>query len=290
MATVKVACLGAGGGIGQPLYLLLRTNPNVSQLSLYDIRGAHGVATELNHIPSNNSVQGYDGAEHLPTCLQDATIVVICAGFPGKPGLTRADLVGKNGGIKETWVSACAQHCPDAWICIVTNPVNQLVPLAAKTLDSFGKYNPKKLFGVTTLDLVRAQRFANSDKLVPVVGGHSGTTICPLFSKVGILEKDAIALTKRVQNAGTEVVEAKQGNGSATLSMAYAANRFVDSCVKALLGTELEEYAYVQNNNDVFWATKLLLDSNGIKEIHHFKDLSKFEEQIVADAKSELLS
>ena len=46
----KVAVLGAGGGIGQPLSLLLKNDPLVSSLSLYDIRGAPGVAADVSHI------------------------------------------------------------------------------------------------------------------------------------------------------------------------------------------------------------------------------------------------
>ena len=54
---------------------------------------------------------------------------------------------------------------------------------------------------------------------------------------------------KRVQEAGTEVVEAKAGAGSATLSMAYAAVRFADSCMRAMLGEEgVVECAYVESD------------------------------------------
>lgn len=52
----KVAVLGAGGGIGQPLSLLLKVDPLVSSLSLYDIRGAPGVAADVSHIDADSSV------------------------------------------------------------------------------------------------------------------------------------------------------------------------------------------------------------------------------------------
>ncbi len=52
----KVAVLGAGGGIGQPLSLLLKVDPLVSSLSLYDIRGAPGVAADVSHIDTDSSV------------------------------------------------------------------------------------------------------------------------------------------------------------------------------------------------------------------------------------------
>jgi hypothetical protein len=51
------------------------------------------------------------------------------------------------------------QACPTAWICIITNPVNSTVPIAAEVLKDAGCYNPQTLFGVTTLDVVRARTF-----------------------------------------------------------------------------------------------------------------------------------
>jgi malate dehydrogenase len=59
----KVAVLGAGGGIGQPMSLLLKTDPLVTKLSLYDIRGAPGVAADISHVNTNSEVKGYEQAE-----------------------------------------------------------------------------------------------------------------------------------------------------------------------------------------------------------------------------------
>jgi hypothetical protein len=76
-------------------------------------------------------------------------------------------------------------------IAIISNPVNSTVPIAAEVLKKAGKYNPNKLFGVTTLDVCRANTFVANhmgvdpkDVDVTVVGGHAGITILPLFSRV----------------------------------------------------------------------------------------------------------
>ena len=53
----KVCVLGAGGGIGQPLSLLLKAEPLVTSLSLYDIRGAPGVAADVSHVDTNSEVR-----------------------------------------------------------------------------------------------------------------------------------------------------------------------------------------------------------------------------------------
>ena len=62
----KVAVLGAGGGIGQPLSLLLKINPLVSSLSLYDIRGAPGVAADVSHVDTASEVSRTTRRVNLP--------------------------------------------------------------------------------------------------------------------------------------------------------------------------------------------------------------------------------
>uniref|UniRef100_A0A3Q1G872 Malate dehydrogenase, mitochondrial n=1 Tax=Acanthochromis polyacanthus TaxID=80966 RepID=A0A3Q1G872_9TELE len=61
----KVAVLGASGGIGQPLSLLLKNSPLVSQLSLYDIAHTPGVAADLSHIETRAQVTGHMGPDQL---------------------------------------------------------------------------------------------------------------------------------------------------------------------------------------------------------------------------------
>ena len=88
-----------------------------------------------------------------------------------------------------------------------------------------------RLFGVTTLDVVRAQTFSAEvlgkpleapNFKIPVIGGHSGITIIPLLSQakpsLSSLKQDQVeALVNRIQFGGDEVVKAKDGAGSATL-------------------------------------------------------------------------
>merc|ERR1719226_43658 len=87
---------------------------------------------------------------------------------------------------------------------------------------------------------------------VPVVGGHAGVTILPLFSQDKVaktIDAEKIPdLDKRVQDAGTEVVNAKAGKGSATLSMAYAGARLGSSILAGLAGRRKTECAYVKSD------------------------------------------
>ena len=82
--------LGAAGGIGQPLSLLLKLNPRVSELALYDIRGGPGVAADISHINTKSTVTGHEPTPSgLKEALSGAEIVLIPAGVPRKPGMTR---------------------------------------------------------------------------------------------------------------------------------------------------------------------------------------------------------
>jgi len=288
---MKVAILGAAGGIGQALSLLLKTQlPNGTELSLYDIAPVTpGVAADLSHIPTDVKVTGFSGEDPSPA-LVSADIVLISAGVARKPGMDRSDLFNINAGIVKNLVSACADTCPKALIGIITNPVNTTVAIAAGILKQKGVYNPARLFGITTLDIIRSNTFvaevngvSPEDVNVPVIGGHSGITILPLLSQSGFQfnADEAAAMTLRIQNAGTEVVEAKAGGGSATLSMGQAAAKFGLSLVRALNGEKgIVECTYVEGSGDKarFFAQPVLLGKNGVEKILSYGELSDFEE------------
>ena len=288
---MKVTILGAAGGIGQALSLLLKTQlPNGTELSLYDIAPVTpGVAADLSHIPTDVKVTGYSGEDPSPA-LVSADIVLISAGVARKPGMDRSDLFNINAGIVKNLVSACADTCPKALIGIITNPVNTTVAIAAGILKQKGVYNPARLFGITTLDIIRSNTFVAEvngvnpeDVNVPVIGGHSGITILPLLSQSGFQfnADEAAAMTLRIQNAGTEVVEAKAGGGSATLSMGQAAAKFGLSLVRALNGEKgIVECTYVEGSGDKarFFAQPVLLGKNGVEKILSYGELSDFEE------------
>ena len=110
-------------------------------------------------------------------------------------------------------------------MAIISNPVNSTVPIAAEVLKEAGVYDPRKLLGVTTLDVVRARAFvaeaagASPEGFrVPVVGGHAGCDhpaphlagrdgVRAQVSPPGLSDEKIAALTARIQDAGTEVVD-----------------------------------------------------------------------------------
>ena len=296
---MKLTLLGAAGGIGQTLALLLKLRlPIGTELALYDISPVTpGVAVDISHIATSVKAVGYAGEESLAAALKDAHMVLITAGVARKPGMTRADLFNINGNIIKNLVEKVAEVCPDACVGIVSNPINTLVPLAAEVLRKKGVYDKRKLFGVSTLDVVRAKSFVSELKekhaetvKVPVIGGHSGPTILPLLSqalsegrKIEFTQEEIESLTHRIQNAGTEVVEAKAGGGSATLSMAEAGARFAVAVFKALLGEDCVRYAYVESKKDSgypeFFAHPVRFGLTGVEEILPIGQLSEYEKE-----------
>merc|ERR1712188_353942 len=143
--------------------------------------------------------------------------LILCpAGMPRKPGQTRDDLFKINAGIAKEVVEACAKYCPNAVVALIVNPVNSVVPAMTELYKKKG-LDPKKVLGVTTLDCVRANKFVGEitgvdpDEIeIPVIGGHAGVTIMPVFSQdkhaAKIPASEIPALDKHVQDASTDVV------------------------------------------------------------------------------------
>ncbi|KAG8952343.1 hypothetical protein FRC04_004771 [Tulasnella sp. 424] len=290
-------------------------------LALYDIVATPGVAADLSHIATPAKVKGYLPKDEnaLENTLTGADIIVIPAGVPRKPGMTRDDLFKINAGICRGLAEGIAQYSPKAFVLVISNPVNSTVPIFAEVLKKAGVFDPKRLFGVTTLDVVRASTFVAEvlDDLslaptvtVPVVGGHSGVTILPLLSQAdpplpsSISEKDIETLTKRIQFGGDEVVKAKDGAGSATLSMAQAGYQFANLIIEAIKGKKgIVTPSYVNLTADIaggetvkkelgadveYFSVPVELGPNGVEKIRPLGNLSDYEKGLVKAALPEL--
>lgn len=312
---IKVSVLGAAGGIGQPLSLLLKLNKHVSTLSLYDMVNIPGIAADLSHIDTATEVIYHmpnsdksDKAIQLRDAIVDSDFVIIPAGVPRKPGMTRGDLFNINASICAELAESIAINAPDAFVLVISNPVNSTVPIFKEVFTKHGVFNSSKLFGVTSLDQVRANTFISqlipgsnaTNFSIPVVGGHSGHSIVPLFSQsqtplpISIKDNEQTmeSLIHRVQNGGDEVVAAKDGAGSATLSMAYAAIKFFDIFMDGYLGNsekKISGYVYLDESiegarelkeslkpllekEDIqmpsYLSVPLTFNKNGIEKIH----------------------
>merc|ERR1712217_891862 len=265
-----------------------------------------GVAQDLAHLERKCAVKGYvmepsdKAIDKLEECLTGCDLVLIPAGMPRKPGMTRDDLFKVNADIAKGLVDACAKYCPNAVLGLIVNPVNSVVPAMCTLWEKKG-LDPRKIVGVTTLDIVRANKFvaeitgANPQDIeVPVIGGHAGISILPLFSQDPIaatIAADKIpALDVRTQDGGTEVVQAKGGKGSATLSMAYSGARFGNAVLKGLAGTPTTECAYVKSSITElpFFSSKVTFGPNGVEKVHDIGTLNAHETARLVEAKAQL--
>ncbi|KAJ0477516.1 putative malate dehydrogenase [Helianthus annuus] len=161
-------------------------------------------------------------------------LVIIPAGVPRKPGMTRDDLFKINAGIVKTLCEGIGMCCPNAIVNLISNPVNSTVPIAAEVFKKAGTYDSKCLVGVTMLDVVRANTFVFWDliheKLVSrwleevcdvseVAGRNMMSTTSTTTNLMGLqisvsvmvdadalLEKDLVTLDEALQIANNVVL------------------------------------------------------------------------------------
>merc|ERR1719198_976144 len=208
--------------------MLMALDERVGELVVQDVTmaavPAGGVAADLGHLETPAKVTSFamDPAQppvdQLGGVLAGCDLVLVPAGVPRKPGMTRDDLFNVNAGIAKGIVESAAKYCPNAVLGLIVNPVNSIVPAMAELYKKKG-LDPLKCVGVTTLDTVRANKF------------------------VAQTAEQTAALDVRTQDGGTEVVDAKAGKGSATLSMAYAGARFGKAVLDGLDGKGTTECA-----------------------------------------------
>ena len=150
---------------------------------------------------------------------------------------------------------------------------------------------------------MRASRFISelkgtdpADENITVVGGHSGLTIVPLLSQSGFnLEGQKLDdYVHRVQFGGDEVVQAKAGAGSATLSMAMAGARFAESLLKAAQGEKgVVEPSFVdsplyKSKGCEFFSSNVELGPSGVEKIHPIGQVTPYEQKLLDNCVEDL--
>merc|ERR1712151_1490346 len=156
-----------------------------------------------------------------------------------------------------------------------------------------------------TLDVCRARTFVANAKgndvlktKVPVVGGHAGTTIVPLLSQaepaVAFSDAERDALTHRIMFGGDEVVKAKAGGGSATLSMAFAGAEFADRVMAGLAGESgVKECTFVETDKIAgcqFFSLPVTLGKDGVETIHDYGAVTAHEAKLIEDMTPDLIA
>ncbi|KPJ01888.1 Malate dehydrogenase, mitochondrial [Papilio xuthus] len=285
----QVAIVGATNEVGQTTALLLRTCPSVSKLVLHDTTDSTpGIVLDLSHIPSKSKAKGYCGSNTLEEALQGSSLVLAVGGLPQKSLPTSQSVLSQNADFIKIVSSAVTRIAPVPFFGIVTEPINTLVPMAAEVMRHQGCYEQNKLFGVTIIDALKAQTlyakangFVHSECHVPVICGHSRTTMVPLLSqaspKTVLPEETCLDLTTSLRDY--TIYEKASSPLTPALSIAYSVYLFTQRILEAIDGQISQVNALVENNDfgTSYFSGLVEVNKNGIGEMRLYSDLFSYE-------------
>ena len=221
----KISLIGAGQ-IGGTLAHLIGLKELVSEVVLFDV--APGVAKgKALDIAQSSSVDGFDvkfkGTDKYED-IKDSNVIIITAGVPRKPGMSRDDLLGINLKIMKQVALGVKNNCPEAFVICITNPLDVMVMAFQK----YSKLPTNKVVGMAgILDSSRFKLFLSLELGVPVkeidamvMGGHGDTMVpLPRFTKVngkmlndliseGKISADKVeSINQRTRDGGAEIVK-----------------------------------------------------------------------------------
>ena len=242
MARKKITLIG-GGQIGG-IQALMCAQKQLGDIVMLDIPEMEGmVKGKMLDIAESRGVIGYD-AEMTGTSdyadIEGSDVVIVTAGLPRKPGMTRDDLLDVNVKIITNVANQVKTRCPNAFCIIVTNPLDSMV-YGFRKITGFPKNMVCGMAGV--LDASRFRSFiamelnvSVEDVAATVLGGHGPTMVpLPRLTTVGgiplteLMDADTIeAICKRTREAGTEIVKLL-GTGSAFFSPAASSIAMAES-------------------------------------------------------------
>ena len=297
MARKKIALIG-GGQIGGILALLV-AQKELGDAVVVEIPEKEGVAKgKTLDIMEATPLMGVDSNLSGTSNWKDiagADVVIVTAGVPRKPGMSREDLLDTNIKIITNVANNVKEQCPDAFCIILTNPLDAMVYSFYK-ITGFPKNRVVGMAGV--LDTGRFNAFvamelgvSAEDIAGTVLGGHGPTMVpLPRTCTVGgiplteLLSQDRInAIVDRTRNAGTEVVKLL-GNGSAFFSPAVSGIQMAESYLKdkkrVLSGAALLEGEY--GITGYFIGVPMLIGAGGVEKV--------FEVKLTDDEKAALMN
>jgi malate dehydrogenase len=248
MARKKIALIGAGN-IGGTLAHLIGLK-ELGDVVLFDVFGGVAAGKALD-IMQSGPVDGFDsmmtgGSDYAAIAGSD--VVIVTAGFPRTPGMSRDDLIGKNAGVIAQVAEGIKTHCPEAFVIVITNPLDAMVWVMREKsgLPAGRVVGMAGVLDSSRFRLFLAQEFNVSveDVTAFVLGGH-GDTMVPLtrYSTVaGIPVPDLVkmgwttqervdAICARTANGGGEIVKLLE-KGSAFYAPAASAIAMAESYLK----------------------------------------------------------
>ena len=267
----KISLIGAGQ-IGGTLAHLIGIKELVKEIVLFDV--ASGIAKgKALDIAQSSSVDGFNvklsGTDNYED-IKNSDVIIITAGVPRKPGMSRDDLLGINLKIIKQVAQGIKKNSPDAFVICITNPLDVMV----MALQKYSGLPANKVVGMAgILDSSRFKLFLSLELNVPVkdieamvMGGHGDTMVpLPRFTKVSgkplldlvkegkISEERLESINQRTRDGGAEIVKFLE-KGSAFYAPAAS-------------GTQMAE-AYLNNSKQILPCAVFLNGEYGFKDVY----------------------
>ena len=270
MARNKIALVGAGQ-IGGTLALLAGLK-ELGDVVLFDIMEGvpQGKALDLAEA---SPVEGFDakiagGNDY--SIIAGADVVIVTAGFPRKPGMSRDDLIGKNAEVVATVGQNIKKHCPNAFVITITNPLGVMVWVMR---EASGLPHQRVIGMAGVLDSARFRYFLADDMGVSVedvsafvLGGH-GDDMVPLirYSTVaGIPLPDLVKMGWTTQERVDKIVQRTRGGGGEIVNLLKTGSAFYAPAASAIAMAE----SYLRDKKRVLPCAAWLTGQYGVKDLY----------------------
>jgi malate dehydrogenase len=261
MARKKIALIGAGQ-IGGTLALLAGLK-ELGDIVLFDIPDAEGIAKGAGYDA------GYSGSSDYKD-IEGADVVIVTAGVPRKPGMTRDDLVGINAKVIGAVGQGIKAHAPNAFVIVITNPLDAMVGLMQQVTG----LPANKVVGMAgVLDSARFRQFLAEEFKVSVedvtafvLGGH-GDTMVPLvrYSTVaGIPLPDLVKMGWTTQERLDKIVQRTRDGGAEIVGLLKTGSAFYAPAASAIAMAE----SYLRDKKRVLPCAALLDGQYGVKGLY----------------------
>ncbi len=285
MARKKIALVGAGQ-IGGTLALLAGLK-ELGDITVVDIVEGVPEGKTLD-IYQASTVEGFDAKMFGSTdysSIKGADVIIVTAGVPRKPGMSRDDLIGINTGVIRTVGQAIKQHAPNAFVIVITNPLDVMVWV----MQQVSGLPPQKVVGMAgVLDSARFRAFLAEEFKVSVedvsafvLGGHGDTMVpltrystvagipLPELVKMGWTTQAKLdAIVQRTRDGGAEIVKLLK-TGSAFYAPASAAIAMAESYLRDKKRV-MPCAAYLNGQygiKDLYVGVPVVIGENGVEKI-----------------------
>ena len=286
----KITLIGAGQ-IGGTLAHLIGLKKVAGEVVLFDV--ASGIAKgKALDIAQSSSVDGFDvkfsGTDNYED-IKDSDVIIITAGVPRKPGMSRDDLLGINLKIIKQVSEGIKKYSPNSFVICITNPLDVMV----MALQKYSKLPANKVVGMAgILDSSRFKLFLSLEFNVPVkdietlvMGGHGDTMVpLPRFTKIsgksldqlideGKISKERLEeIVQRTRDGGAEIIKFLE-KGSAFYAPAASGVEMAESYLKNLKKL-LPCAAYLNGEygvDKIYAGVPVIIGSKGVEKIEEFQ-------------------